>query len=291
VISREILEEMAGVNWHQPATGVWRAVELTALVGSAVLPASGRVLDLGCGDGLLTGVIRSSIGATWELVGVDRDPAEVAQAETTGIYERIHVASADRIPEPDASFDLVFSNSVLEHVDDLPGVLAESARLLKPGGRFVATVPSERFRSMLGGPGVLGRFATGAADRRTYELAIDRRLAQLTYWSPAEWREALERVRMRIDGASYYMTVAELRRWELLSNLTAGIATKLLGAARPIEAQRRLGWRRPGAASAFRPIGSLLVEIGARGLSKEIAEVGCGACLLVSASKLEGADR
>jgi hypothetical protein len=99
-------------------------------------------------------------------------------------------------------------------------------------------------------------------------------------------------VRIHLDLASYYMTAAELRRWETLSNLTAGIATRLLGAARPIEAQRRFGWRRPGAASAFRPIGSLFVGIGARGLSKEVAEAdGGGACLLVSATKLAGAER
>ncbi len=41
----------------------------------------------------------------------------------------------------DRSYDIVFSNHFLEHVDDLARVLAECARLLKPGGRFIAVVP------------------------------------------------------------------------------------------------------------------------------------------------------
>jgi len=51
------------------------------------------------------------------------------------------VASADALPLPDGSFDLVLTTQVLEHVADPSGVLAETARVLRPGGALHLTVP------------------------------------------------------------------------------------------------------------------------------------------------------
>lgn len=45
------------------------------------------------------------------------------------------------LPFPDASFDVVIVSEVMEHIPDDEGVLAEMARVLKPGGRIAVTVP------------------------------------------------------------------------------------------------------------------------------------------------------
>ena len=105
--------------------------------GSALLellaPQPGeRILDLGCGDGVLTAQIAES-GAT--VVGIDASAAMVASARALGLDARI--ADATALPF-EAEFDAVFSNAALHWIHDADAVLSGVHRALKPGGRFVA---------------------------------------------------------------------------------------------------------------------------------------------------------
>jgi len=107
--------------------------ELGAPMIARLAPKPGeRVLDLGCGDGVLTAQIAES-GAT--VVGVDASAAMVAAARTLGVDARI--ADATTLPF-DGEFDAVFSNAVLHWVLDPDAALDGIRRALKPGGRFVA---------------------------------------------------------------------------------------------------------------------------------------------------------
>jgi len=92
-----------------------------------------RILDLGCGDGQLTERIAAS-GAS--VVGVDLSPQMLASARSRGIDA--HEGSAESLPFPAHSFDAVFSNAALHWVRDQDKMMAEVARMLRPGGRFVA---------------------------------------------------------------------------------------------------------------------------------------------------------
>lgn len=70
---------------------------------------------------------------------------EVAElGRQSGVYREVHVAPAHQVPEPDASFDHVFSNCALEHMDHLDAVLAETHRCLKPDGTLLCSVPTEK---------------------------------------------------------------------------------------------------------------------------------------------------
>jgi len=66
------------------------------------------------------------------------EAGEVAADRLTGVLR----ADATRLPFPDASFDVVITSEVLEHIQDDVAAIAEMARVLKPGGRFAATVPA-----------------------------------------------------------------------------------------------------------------------------------------------------
>lgn len=92
-----------------------------------------RILDLGCGDGQLTKRLAES-GAS--VIGVDASEAMVAAARSVGIAA--DVATADKLPYPDASFDAVFSNAALHWVREQNEMMGEVHRVLKTGGRFVA---------------------------------------------------------------------------------------------------------------------------------------------------------
>jgi SAM-dependent methyltransferase len=66
-------------------------------------------------------------------------------ARQSGVYREVHVAPAHQVPEPDASFDHVFANCSLEHMDYLDAVLAEIDRCLQPGGTLLCSVVTDRF--------------------------------------------------------------------------------------------------------------------------------------------------
>lgn len=91
-----------------------------------------RILDLGCGDGVLTEKIAAA-GAS--VVGVDAAADMVAAAQRRGIDARLMDGAH---LEFHAEFDAVFSNAALHWMKDDPdAVIAGVARALKPGGRFV----------------------------------------------------------------------------------------------------------------------------------------------------------
>ena len=91
-----------------------------------------RILDLGCGDGVLT---EKLVALGCQVVGVNSSPAQIAAAQARGIDGR--VVDAHRLPF-DAEFDAVFSNAALHWMRRPDEVIAGVWRALEPGGRFVA---------------------------------------------------------------------------------------------------------------------------------------------------------
>jgi trans-aconitate methyltransferase len=90
-----------------------------------------RILDLGCGDGVLS---LRLVDAGAEVVAVDADPAMVEGARARGLDARVVDGSALVF---DGGFDAVFSNAAIHWMPDHPAVAAGVARALRPGGRFV----------------------------------------------------------------------------------------------------------------------------------------------------------
>jgi trans-aconitate methyltransferase len=106
--------------------------ELGAPVLDLLAPrARERVLDLGCGDGVLTERIVASGAA---VVAVDAAPDMVAAARARGIDARV-MRGQDLTFERE--FDAVFSNAALHWMRPPEAVLSGVRRALKPGGRFV----------------------------------------------------------------------------------------------------------------------------------------------------------
>lgn len=123
-------------------TSRWEAGDYAAnaafvpTLGAPVLALLGprpgeHILDLGCGDGVLTAKI---VEAGANVVGVDASEAMVAAAVARGLDARVADGQAlDFLLE----YDAVFSNAALHWMLDRHGVAAGVFRALKPGGRFV----------------------------------------------------------------------------------------------------------------------------------------------------------
>lgn len=120
------------------------AVDLALGVGHPISHASLRqgetVLDLGCGCGIDTLLAARSVGATGKAIGIDMTPEMVvrarANADAAGLSNvEILEGMIESLPLPDASVDVAVSNGVLNLSTRKSRVLAETLRVLRPGGR------------------------------------------------------------------------------------------------------------------------------------------------------------
>ena len=134
-------------KWFMNSARHARHTERTvlALLDHVSLPPRPRCLEIGCGQGVVTRVLVERCDA--QVIASDYDPAQVAVAQERladvgglGGPVEFRVVDARAMPFDGAAFDAVFSFGVLHHI---PGAwreaVAETARVLKPGGWFVFT--------------------------------------------------------------------------------------------------------------------------------------------------------
>jgi SAM-dependent methyltransferase len=102
-------------------------------------PPSGTpsLLDIGCG----TGAMLVELAQFGHVQGTERERAAAEYARQRSFAD-VSVAGSPPLPFETGSFDLVTILDVLEHIDDDVAMVAEIRRLLRPGGRMVATVPA-----------------------------------------------------------------------------------------------------------------------------------------------------
>jgi SAM-dependent methyltransferase len=226
-----------------PHRAILRAVECK-LMGR--VPLAPPVLDIGCGDGHFASIAYRSLPID---VGVDimaRDLREAAAR--TGVYSSVMFASATALPFANASFNTVVSNCAIEHIPDNLAVLREIGRVLRPGGTFAATLPSEYFSQYL-----FGATAFRALGLRRLSLAygdfFNRISRHYHVYSPAAWRERLTSAGFSIEEHVYYFSAAAHRRFDLSHYLGVPslLSKRLLGRWVLFDMQGRLfeQWLRP----------------------------------------------
>jgi demethylmenaquinone methyltransferase/2-methoxy-6-polyprenyl-1,4-benzoquinol methylase/phosphoethanolamine N-methyltransferase len=143
-------------------------------IDAAHIRPGDRVLDVGCGTGTLALMAKERTGPTGEVHGIDASPEMIDVAQRKATKEdsdvRFQVGLIEKLPFPDAHFDVVLSSFMLHHLpDDLKrDGLREIARVIKPGGRLVAVDLS----GASGGP-LLWRLVMLMPGHRMHRLAPD----------------------------------------------------------------------------------------------------------------------
>jgi ubiquinone/menaquinone biosynthesis C-methylase UbiE len=130
--------------------GVWEDPARRAGVALFAAAPGERVLELGCGTGRVLPALAQAVGPTGNVEAVDLSDGMLrvarARIRRSGMEDRVTLRSADarRLPYADASFDGVFMSFTLElfATSDIPRVLAECRRVLRPGGRLVVVASS-----------------------------------------------------------------------------------------------------------------------------------------------------
>ena len=164
------------------------------------------VLDLGCGDGHFAQMaFRRPL-----LAGADPWWGPLQKARRSGAYRLNVQALGDALPFPNGAFASVISNSVLEHIEEVEPVLVEAARVLRPGGRLVVTMPSHYFTKYLGGAAVLQPLGLDDAYRRFFNF-----ISRHAHTDPPErWAERLGAAGFRVTRWQYYFSKGALRALE-----------------------------------------------------------------------------
>lgn len=182
-----------------PSLALWRAAEIAALREHIF---ERPILDLGCGDGLITSMVLSRVE-----VGLDPDEKVLVHAARRGIYERLEAVAAENSCLPDESIGTVVSNSVLEHLPRIDAVLETVARVLRPGGRLIFTVPTEAFSDWL------------ALPLQPYSAWRNRQLYHLNLWSRECWAHHLLRVGLEVEAVRPYLSHDLVFTWDILELL------------------------------------------------------------------------
>lgn len=130
------------MEYKIPEDGHWwfasRTRALTTIMNH-LLPQTPdfRLLDVGCGAGNMI----HHLSHYGQVKGLEIDPRPVNMARQRG-YDVDQFDATQPMPFPDNSFDAVTALDVIEHNEDDLAILADSYRMLKPGGHLVITVPA-----------------------------------------------------------------------------------------------------------------------------------------------------
>jgi SAM-dependent methyltransferase len=194
----------------------------------------GRWLDIGCGDGDYTRELVAH-GCT-DVVGVDVRHSDAWQRIAAGFA----VASGQRLPFAEGSFDGVLLNEVLEHVSDEHAVLSDIRRVLRPGGLLALYSPNRWFPFEGHGAIVGGRSWDFPVPLLPWlpERIATRFLRARNYW-PGQLRRTVEGVGFRVIAMEFAYPLFVEYRW--LPPRMAGFVRRVAPTLEETPVLRRLG--------------------------------------------------
>ena len=202
---------------HQPAIALWRATEFAMLRD---ITFAAPVLDMGCGTGE---VARCVLRSHWPIDGLELVSSEARVAHGSAMYRSVMRADGTKAPLATAAYGAVYSHSVLEHIPDDLGAVQEAARVLRPGGRLVFTVP---------GPAFAERIARESGD--AVLAATNARLGHVHYRSLEEWTLCLDESGLAVVATRGHLPDVTQRTWRRLDELMV----------RQVGGRRMLDWFR-----------------------------------------------
>ena len=158
-INNDVYKSQGDIWWkpdtvlHLLKTSVnpWRVGHIESIVKELGLNPQGKTaLEVGSGGGILTEEI-CKMGFTTTGIDPAKESVTTAtnHAKASGLNIKYEHGSGENLPYANASFDCVFCCDVLEHVQDLPKVMSEISRVLKPGGLFFYDTLNRTFVSKL----------------------------------------------------------------------------------------------------------------------------------------------
>ncbi len=151
------------------------------------IPKDGRILELGCGTGLLWRENLNRIPHGWSLTLSDASRGMVQETEQSLLHSDLSftfkVVDAQSIPYEKHTFDVVIANHMLYHVSDLAKALSEIRRVLKPAGcLYATTVGLNHMAELKKVPRKLGIGTSDNSDQTVAQFNLDNGAKELVQW-------------------------------------------------------------------------------------------------------------
>jgi SAM-dependent methyltransferase len=163
---------------------VWGPEGLTEAEAGVLGPVAGKdVLEVGSGAGQCSRWVGARGGRP---IGLDLSPRQLQHSrridDATGVMVPSVLGTATQLPFADASFDIVFSSfGALQFVADIEACVAETARVLRPGGRFAFSVTHPTRWMFPDDPDEAGLTASQSYWDRTPYVEVDDETGEVTY--------------------------------------------------------------------------------------------------------------
>jgi ubiquinone/menaquinone biosynthesis C-methylase UbiE len=151
-------EEFFKYYWaHAPiALARERSLELYLMRN---IPLKNKVLDIACGDGFFSSLLYSKLEKV--IYGIDLNPHEVEKAKLVKTFSSVSIMDATNLSFPAGYFDVIYSNSSLEHISDIEKALKSIHKSLAHGGKLFLTLPTDKFEKYSVGSTIFEWFKLG----------------------------------------------------------------------------------------------------------------------------------
>lgn len=157
------------------------------------------ILDVGCGDGIFADIVFNEKIDT----GIDPLDYELESAKQYDMYGELIQAYGDNIPKPGSYYKTIFSNSVLEHIENLDPVLNEINRVLAPEGIFYATIPTNYFDKY----SVISKLLNGVGMKtlaERYNVFFNKFWRHYHYYDRTGWSQKFEKNGFKVINVIEY---------------------------------------------------------------------------------------
>jgi methionine biosynthesis protein MetW len=178
------VENLYNKIWREQAgTAPYAGGNLRVDLTNRVVEPGRRLLDLGCGDGVLGELLKDRFD---EVIGVDISDQALIVAKQRGLATYRVNLDEEALPFPDATFDAITCLDLIEHVFEPRVLVSEIARVLAPGGSLYIAFPNMRYALRIKEI-IAGRFPKTSGD-----IAYSYDGGHLHYYTPGDVRLLLQ---------------------------------------------------------------------------------------------------
>lgn len=197
--------------FHHPGTLLFRGRELSEVnryLSETRSLKPGRIMDFGCAEGKIGNMLFNKID-----MGLDISIGELKKAKNLSAYTNLVSADGKKMPFKDSAFDMIFCNSVIEHIKDISGILGEVSRVLRKGGLFISTVPSDKISEYLYFAAIFKKLKLTPL-ARIYARVRNRQLGHFNLCSIQKWKILLENASLSVVYYRHYLSARDIYEWD-----------------------------------------------------------------------------